>query len=145
MNCPQLKLENQLCFPLYAVSKEITRRYTPFLEPLGLTYTQYIAMLVLWEEKKCNVTELGKKLFLDSGTLTPLLKKLEAKGYVKRTRETSDERCLSVCLTDKGELLQSKAKSIPKSMASCVNLSPDEVKTLYNTLYKILGSFKDNA
>ena len=102
-------------------------------------------MLVLWEEKKCNVTELGKKLFLDSGTLTPLLKKLEAKGYVKRTREESDERCLSVCLTEEGELLQSKAKSIPKSMASCVNLSPDEAKTLYNTLYKILGSFKDNA
>ena len=101
-------------------------------------------MLVLWEEKKCNVTELGKKLFLDSGTLTPLLKKLEAKGYVKRTRETSDERCLSVCHTDEGEQLQGKAISIPKSMASCVNLSPDEAKTLYDTLYKILGSFKDN-
>jgi DNA-binding MarR family transcriptional regulator len=145
MICPQLKLENQLCFPLYAVSKEITRRYAPFLEPLELTYTQYIVMLVLWEEKKCNVTELGKKIFLDSGTLTPLLKKLEAKGYVKRTREESDERCLSVSLTDEGEKLQTKAKNIPKSMASCVNLSPDEAKALYNTLYKILDSFKDNA
>ena len=145
MICPQLKLENQLCFPLYAVSKEITRRYTPFLEPLELTYTQYIVMLVLWEEKKCNVTELGKKLFLDSGTLTPLLKKLEAKGYVKRTREESDERCLSVRLTDEGEKLQSKAKNVPKAMASCVNLSPDEAKQLYSTLYKILGGFKDNA
>lgn len=145
MICPQLKLENQLCFPLYAVSKEITRRYTPFLEPLDLTYTQYIVMLVLWEEKKCNVTELGKKLFLDSGTLTPLLKKLESKGYIKRSREEADERCLSVSLTDDGEKLQRKAASIPKSMASCVNLSPDEAKTLYNTLYKILDSFKDNA
>ena len=93
MICSQLKLENQLCFPLYAVSKEITRRYAPFLEPLDLTYTQYIVMLVLWEEKKCNVTELGQKLYLDSGTLTPLLKKLESKGYITRTREASDERC----------------------------------------------------
>ena len=145
MNCSQLKLENQLCFPLYAVSKEITRRYAPFLEPLDLTYTQYIVMLVLWEEKKCNVTELGKKLFLDSGTLTPLLKKLESKGYIKRSREESDERCLSVSLTDDGEKLQRKATSIPKSMASCINLSPDEAKQLYSTLYKILEGFKDNA
>ncbi|MBO4698216.1 MarR family transcriptional regulator [bacterium] len=142
MNFPQLKLENQLCFPLYAVSKEITRRYAPFLEPLELTYTQYIVMLVLWEEKKCNVTELGKKLFLDSGTLTPLLKKLEAKGYVKRSREESDERCLSVSLTAKGKELQGKAADIPKNMASCVNLSQSEVKTLYRALYKILDSFK---
>ena len=144
MNCPQLKLENQLCFPLYAVSKEITRRYAPILEPLKLTYTQYIAMLVLWEEKKCNVTELGKKLFLDSGTLTPLLKKLEAKGYIKRSREESDERCLSVSLTPKGEMLQSKAAKIPNSMASCVNLSQAEAKVLYSTLYKILDGFKEN-
>ena len=142
MNCSQLKLENQLCFPLYAVSKEITRRYAPFLEPLDLTYTQYIVMLVLWEEKKCNVTELGKKLYID---LTPLLKKLESKGYIKRTREESDERCLSVSLTDDGEKLQRKAASVPKAMASCVNLSPDEAKLLYNTLYKILESFRDNA
>ena len=113
MNCPQLKLENQLCFPLYAASKEITRRYAPYLEPLDLTYTQYIVMLVLWEEKKCNVSELGKKLFLDSGTLTPLLKKLEAKGYIQRTREQSDERCLSVSLTAEGESLKRKAASVP--------------------------------
>ena len=145
MICPQLKLEKQLCFPLYAVSKEITRRYTPFLEPLDLTYTQYIVMLVLWEEKKCNVTELGKKLFLDSGTLTPLLKKLESKGYIKRSREEAYERCLSVSLTDDGEKLQRKAASIPKSMASCINLSPDEAKQLYSTLYKILEGFKDIA
>lgn len=145
MNCPQLKLENQLCFPLYVVSKEITRRYAPFLEPLDLTYTQYIVMLVLWEEKKCNVTELGKKLYLDSGTLTPLLKKLESKGYIKRSREESDERCLSVSLTDDSEKLQRKAASIPKSIASCVNLSPDEAKQLYSTLYKILEGFKNNT
>lgn len=144
MNCSQLKLENQLCFPLYAASKEITRRYAPFLEPFDLTYTQYIVMLVLWEEKKCNVTELGKKLFLDSGTLTPLLKKLESKGYVKRTREESDERCLSVSLTTEGEKLQRKAASIPKSIASCVNLSLNEAKQLYSLLYKILESFRDN-
>jgi DNA-binding MarR family transcriptional regulator len=145
MTCSQLKLENQLCFPLYAASKEITRRYAPFLEPLDLTYTQYIVMLVLWEEKKCNVTELGKKLFLDSGTLTPLLKKLETKGYIKRTREENDERCLSVSLTDEGEKLQHKAASIPRSMASCVNLSEDEAKSLYQTLYKILKSLRESA
>lgn len=145
MSYPQLKLENQLCFPLYAVSKEITRRYAPFLEPLDLTYTQYIVMLVLWEEKKCNVTELGKKLYLDSGTLTPLLKKLESKGYIKRSRKESDERCLSVSLTYDGEKLQHKAASVPKSMTSCVNLSLDEAKQLYSTLYKILEGIKDNA
>ena len=141
MNCPQLKLENQLCFPLYAASKEITRRYAPYLEPLDLTYTQYIVMLVLWEEKKCNVSELGKKLFLDSGTLTPLLKKLEAKGYIQRTREQSDERCLSVSLTAEGESLKRKAASVPKSMANCVNLSEPEAKTLYTLLYKVLEGF----
>ena len=143
MNCPQLKLENQLCFPLYAASKEITRRYAPYLEPLDLTYTQYIVMLVLWEEKKCNVSELGKKLFLDSGTLTPLLKKLEAKGYIQRTRKQSDERCLSVSLTAEGESLKRKAASVPKSMASCVNLSDTEAKTLYTLLYKVLEGFKE--
>ena len=130
---------------MYAVSKEITRRYAPFLEPLDLTYTQYIVMLVLWEEKKCNVTELGQKLYLDSGTLTPLLKKLENKGYITRTREASDERCLSVSLTDEGEKLQHKAASVPKSMASCVNLSEDEAKSLYCTLYKILESLRKDA
>jgi len=145
MNSPQLKLENQLCFPLYAVSKEITRRYAPVLEPLGLTYTQYIVMLVLWEQKNCHVSELGKKLFLDSGTLTPLLKKLEAKGYVKRSREESDERCLSVSLTPTGEKLEAKATSIPKAMSSCVNLSAAEAKSLYKTLYKILEGFKEDA
>ena len=145
MICPQLKLENQLCFPLYAVSKEITRRYTPFLEPLDLTYTQYIVMLVLWEEKKCNVTELGQKLYLDSGTLTPLLKKLESKGYIMLTREASDGRCLSVSLTDEGEKLQLKAANVPKSMASCVNLPENEAKALYHTLYKILESLRKNA
>jgi len=144
MNC-SLKLENQLCFPLYAVSKEITRRYAPFLEPLDLTYTQYIVMLVLWEEKKCNVTELGQKLYLDSGTLTPLLKKLEGKGYITRAREASDERCLSVSLTDEGEKLQHMAANVPKSMASCVNLSKEEAKTLYCTLYKILESLRKSA
>ena len=134
----QLKLENQLCFPLYACAKEIVRSYKPFLDPLDLTYTQYIAMMVLWEEKKCNVSELGKKLFLDSGTLTPLLKKLEAKGYIQRTREQSDERCLSVSLTAEGESLKRKATGVPKSMASCVNLSESEAKTLYTLLYKVL-------
>ena len=140
-----LKLQNQLCFPLYAASRSVIRLYHPYLSALDLTYTQYIVMLVLWEEKKCNVTELGQKLYLDSGTLTPLLKKLESKGYITRTREASDERCLSVSLTDEGEKLQHKAASVPKSMASCVNLSEDEAKSLYCTLYKILESLRKDA
>ena len=144
-NYDALKLQNQVCFPLYACSKELVRQYGPYLKELNLTYTQYIVMLVLWEEKKCNVTELGQKLYLDSGTLTPLLKKLESKGYITRTRETSDERCLSVSLTDEGEMLQHKAASVPKSMASCVNLSEDEAKSLYCMLYKILESLRKDA
>lgn len=137
-NC--LKLKNQLCFPLYACAKEIVRKYKPFLDQLDLTYTQYITMLVLWDEKKMNVKEIGKKLYLDSGTLTPLLKKLECKGYVTRTRCSDDERCMIVSITEEGEKLKEKACMVPPQMGKCLDLTQEEAKTLYQLLYKILES-----
>lgn len=133
-----LKLENQICFPLYACSKEVVRRYKPFLDELDLTYTQYIAMMVFWDKKELNVKELGEKLFLDSGTLTPVLKKLEAKGYIKRTRSKEDERSVLVSITEVGEALKEKAVGIPAQIGQCVPLEPEEAKQLYNLLYKIL-------
>ena len=139
-----LKLENQLCFPLYAASKEIVKNYRPFLEEINLTYTQYIAMMVFWQEGSISVKELGKKLFLDSGTLTPVLKSLEAKGYIKRSRSTVDERVLIAELTQEGEALKEKAVYVPMQIGKCVNLSPDEAGTLYKLLYKILDDIKDD-
>lgn len=138
MDC--LKLENQLCFPLYAASKEVIRRYKPLLDKVDLTYTQYIAMMVLWEENEINVKTLGEKLYLDSGTLTPLLKKLESKGYITRKRLDKDERNLDISITKKGLVLQEKVKNVPEEIGKCVNLSEDEAKVLYNMLYKILGN-----
>ena len=133
-----LKLENQLCFPLYACSKEVIRRYKPYLDKLDLTYTQYIAMMVLWEKKEVTVTELGKCLYLDSGTLTPMLKKLEEKNYVVRNRSKADERNLIVSITQKGEDLKEQAVSIPASLGACVDLEPQEAQQLYRLLYKLL-------
>ena len=136
-----LKLENQLCFPLYAASREIIKQYRPYLDALDLTYTQYIAMMVFWEEKSLSVKELGKKLFLDSGTLTPVLKSLEAKGYVTRQRSKDDERVLLVKITDEGERLREKVTEVPEKIAGCVKLTPEEAITLYRLLYKVLGNF----
>ena len=134
-----LKLENQLCFPLYVCSKEIIKKYTPYLEKIDLTYTQYIVMMVLWEHKKMTVKELGKKLFLDSGTLTPLLKKLENKEYIERNRSIKDERNLIVSITKKGKDLKEKAKEIPKEVGKCINLSQEDAINLYKILYKIVS------
>ena len=134
-----LKLENQLCFPLYACSREVIRRYKPFLDELGLTYTQYIAMMVLWEEERLSVTELGEKLYLDSGTLTPLLKKLEARGLITRVRSVEDERRLIVALTPAGEALRERALDVPAKIASCATLDPGDATELYRILYKMLG------
>ncbi|MCH5343674.1 MAG: MarR family transcriptional regulator [Acetatifactor sp.] len=136
-----LKLENQLCFPLYACSKEIVRRYKPFLDELDLTYTQYITMMVMWEKKEMNVKELGSCLYLDSGTLTPVLKKLESKGYIARARSKFDERNLVLTITEEGEKLKDRAVEIPAKMGQCVHLKPDEATQLYQLLYKILGNF----
>lgn len=135
-----LKLENQLCFPIYACSREIVKRYKPFLYEIGLTYTQYIVMMVLWEKEKINVKSLGEYLYLDSGTLTPLLKKLEAKGLIERTRYAKDERSLLITLTNEGEALKQQALSIPVGMARCINLSNEDSKDLHRILYKILKS-----
>ncbi len=134
-----LKLENQLCFPLYAASREVIRAYTPLLEKLDLTYTQYITMMVLWEKRQVSVKEIGELLFLDSGTLTPLLKKLEAKGYLTRQRNKKDERSLMVAVTDRGLRLKGQARSIPKAMTACFRLSPEEAQTLYKLLYRLIG------
>lgn len=133
-----LKLGNQICFPLYACSKEIVKRYTPFLEEMDLTYTQYITMLVLWENEEMNVKELGRHLYLDSGTLTPVLKKLEQKGYVTRKRDTKDERVLNVAVTSAGLELREKAVEIPKKIGEYVELEQDDVAKLNEILGKIL-------
>jgi DNA-binding MarR family transcriptional regulator len=138
---PQLRLGSQLCFPLYACSKEIVRRYAPLLEPYNLTYTHYIVMMVLWEKKEVTVSDLGKQLYLDSGTLTPVLKKLEAHGYVARSRRADDERCVVVSPTQEGRDLQEKLSGVPAAIGGCMNLSPEEAATLYGLLYKVLGSF----
>ncbi|SDB19712.1 DNA-binding transcriptional regulator, MarR family [Pseudobutyrivibrio sp. YE44] len=138
-----LRISNQLCFPLYACSKEIVRRYKPYLDPLDLTYTQYITLLVLWEEGEITVKALGDKLFLDSGTLTPVLKKLEQKGYVTRSRSKDDERNLIITVTPEGEKLKEQACSIPAQMGKCVNLAPEEVQQLYDLLYKLLSGARE--
>lgn len=140
-----LKLENQLCFPLYACSKEVVRRYRPILDELDLTYTQYITMMVLWDRHTVNVSELGNCLYLDSGTMTPLLKKLEAKGLIERKRDPKDERNVYVSLTEEGEELKYRAKSVPEQIGSCINLSPQEAATLYGILYKILGELTNGS
>ena len=134
-----LKIENQLCFPLYACSREIIKQYKPFLDEIDLTYTQYIAMMVLWEHQSVTVKELGQYLFLDSGTLTPLLKKMEAKGIISRKRDEEDERSLIVSLTAGGEALKERAVEVPQKMAQCVRLAPEEAQELYRLLYKLLG------
>ena len=133
-----LKLENQLCFPLYACARRVIGRYTPYLKPLNLTYTQFIVLLVLWEEKEATVRELCRKLYLDSGTLTPLLKKMESQGYVIRRRNADDERVVTVRLTDAGEALKERAREIPGRIAGCIELSEQEILSLYGILYKVL-------
>ena len=134
-----MKLENHLCFPLYACSRETIKNYKPFLDELDLTYTQYITMLVLWERKQATVKELGIALYLDSGTLTPLLKKLEDKGLVNRRRSSLDERNLLVSLTPAGAAMQEQAQHIPTEMAKLCILTYEEACTMYRLLYKMLG------
>lgn len=139
-----LKLENQICFPLYACSREIIKQYKPFLDEIGLTYTQYITMMVLWEKNTLTAKELGNQLLLDSGTLTPLLKKMEAKGLLTRERSKEDERNLIVTITNAGELLKEKALSVPEQMARCSNLTQEEAAILYGILYKMLAGSLEN-
>ena len=135
-----LLLENQLCFPLYVASKEVIRRYKPLLDTLDLTYTQYIAMMVIWKEKKCHVTELGKKLYLDTGTISPLIRKLKEKGYITLSRDKDDERIQIITVTDLGMKLREKALSVPENMAKnrCIDLTIEEAILLKKILEKII-------
>jgi DNA-binding MarR family transcriptional regulator len=138
MNDEILMLKNQLCFPLYAASKAVVSKYTPLLDAIGLTYTQYITMMVLWERKTVGVKELGAHLYLDSGTLTPLLKRLESKGFVRRERSNADERAVNVSITEAGEKLKERAAGVPSRLAQCLPLTKEEAETLYALLYKLL-------
>ena len=143
MSDDALKLENQLCFPLYAAARQVVALYTPYLKELGLTYTQYIVFLVLWEKDGIPVGEIGDKLYLDNGTLTPLLKKLESAGYLTRSRDKADERVVIVSLTDKGRALKEKAKDIPCQIGACINLKESEAQSLYILLYQLLKAGKE--
>lgn len=136
-----LRLSSQLCFPLYACAKEIVKKYKPFLDELDLTYTQYITMMVLWENEKVNVKELGELLYLDSGTLTPVLKKLEQKKFIDRHRDKDDERVLNVTLTDSGRELKDKALVVPEKMGACLRLTEEEMSILHSILDKMLKEF----
>lgn len=133
-----LKLDNQLCFPLYAAARKVVGAYTPLLKPLGITYTQYIVFMVLWEHDNLTVGEIGKRLMLDNGTLTPLLKKMEEVGYLTRKRSEKDERVVTISLTDQGREIKEKVKGVPVEMRQCIKLEPGEAKTLYDILYKLL-------
>ena len=135
-----LKLDNQLCFPLYAAAREVIKKYHPFLAPLDLSYTQYVVLMVLWEHKRISAKELGEKLHLDSGTLTPLLKGLEKRGLIIRMRNPEDERVLLIELTPEGEALREPAAEIPGKLAGCMRLTPEEGMELYRLLYKLLES-----
>lgn len=139
-----LKLDNQLCFPLYAVSREIVKKYTPFLDRIGLTYTQYIAMMVLWEEREITVKELGIKLFLDSGTVTPVLKALEKKGLVTRRRSETDERVVYAVITEDGMTLREQAVEIPAQISACVPLQQEDAIALYTILRKTMDKLRED-
>lgn len=139
-----LKLKNQLCFPLYSVSNLIIRNYKPLLDKINLTYTQYITMMVLWEKDNINEKELCDSLFLKSNTITPLLKKLEEKGYILIHKASNDKRNIIISLTEEGNKLKDKAKDIPNSISKSIGISMDEAKYLYGILYKILESNYEN-
>ena len=134
----KLKLENQLCFPLYAASRKVVGSYTPFLKKLGITYTQYIVFMVLWEKDNLTVGEIGGKLFLDNGTLSPVLKKMEAKGFIERTRSKEDERVVRISLTDEGRDMRERAVDVPDMVSGCIHITREDAQALYTALYGIL-------
>ena len=134
-----MKLDNQLCFPLYAAARYVTNLYTPWLKALGLTYTQYITFLVLWEKDGITVGEICERLMLDNGTVSPLLKKMEKAGYITRSRSTEDDRVVVITLTEQGRAMQAKAKDIPEKVGECIDLSPEKAIKLYELLYELLG------
>ena len=135
---PQLKLENQLCFPLYACARKVINQYNPYLKPLGITYTQYLVFLVLWEQQEATVGDICRRLFLDNGTITPLIKKMEKDGYVVRKRSEEDERVVKVSITEKGIALREDAKDIPFSVGGCLAIPGEDAAELYRLLYQLL-------
>lgn len=140
-----MKLSNQLCFPLYAAARHVISLYTPWLKPLGLTYTQYIVFLALWEKDGIPVGELCEKLMLDNGTLSPLLKKMQQAGYLERTRSAEDDRVVVITLTEAGRALQEKAKDVPGLVAACMDLPPEKAALLYELLYALLDKQSHQA
>ena len=140
-----MKLKHQLCFPLYAAARCVVNLYTPLLKPLGLTYTQYITFLVLWEQDGITVGELCDRLMLDNGTLSPLLKKMQQAGYLERKRSEKDDRVVLITLTDEGRALQEKAKDVPGKVASCIDLSPEKAQQLYSLLYELMENQKNRG
>lgn len=140
-NYDMLKLDRQLCFPLYAVSREVVKKYKPFLDEIDLTYTQYITMMVLWEEKEILVKELGSRLFLDSGTLTPVLSALERKGLAVRKRSQADKRDVFAIVTEAGMALREQAADIPAKLGSCMPISSEDALTLYRILHEMMDKF----
>ena len=133
-----LRLENQLCFPLYACARMVVGQYTPYLKPLGITYTQYLVFLLLWAEDGLSVGNLCERLYLDSGTLTPMLKKMEEKHLVERRRCKDDERMVRIWLTEEGKKMKEKAAAIPLQVGSCIKITPEEAATLYTLLYRTM-------
>ncbi len=137
-----MKLDNQLCFPLYAAARNVVSLYTPYLKPLGLTYTQYIVFLVLWEKDGITVGDICSKLMLDSGTLSPLLKKMEQSGFIERKRSLDDDRVVLINLTSEGRALQDKAKEVPEKVAGCIDLPAEKAQILYTLLNELLDKNK---
>ena len=140
---PQLRLDSQLCFPLYACARKVTGAYSPMLKPLGLTYTQYLVMLALWENEKEKVGELCSRLYLDCGTITPMLKKMEESGWLTRCRCKVDERCVYVALNEKGRALRGQVKDIPAKVGECITLPQEDVYELYRLLHKLLDTIEE--
>ena len=140
---PQLKLDSQLCFPLYACARKVTNAYNPLLKPLGLTYTQYLVMLELWEKGEEKVGDLCHRLYLDCGTITPMLKKMEESGWLTRCRCKVDERCVYVALTEKGRALREQVKDIPAKVGECITLPQEDVYELYRLLHKLLDTIEE--
>ena len=139
----KMKLSNQMCFPLYAAARSVTNLYTPYLSELGLTYTQYIVLLVLWEKDGVTVGEICERLMLDNGTVSPLLKKLQNAGYIEKKRNQDDDRVVNIYLTGEGKALQEKASEVPDKVADCLNLSEEKAELLYSLLYEVLGNNKE--
>ncbi len=136
----RMKLANQVCFPLYAAARSVVSLYTPFLKPLGLTYTQYLVFLVLWENEGITVGEICDRLMLDNGTVSPLLKKMQQAGYVEKKRSEGDDRVVIITLTDEGRAMQEKAKEVPAKVGQCIDLEPEKVLNLYSLLYELIDN-----